>query len=268
MLSRLVRPSASALGQLSSLNAAVAQQTPQINTALLSRCLVTSKAMSSPVKEGPERDLVNFPRPQRAMYPGKVRFGFVPDEWFTFFYNKTGVTGPYAFGVGLTTWLLSKEIWVLEHEFWGGVSFFIMIVYGVKKFGPQVSAWLDKEQQTIIDDMNEGKNNEIASLKQAIENEKMSQLQAEGSKMLFDVKRENIALQLEAAYRERMMTVFSEVKKRLDYQLEKQNVERGIQQKHMVEWIIRRCHESVTAESDAENLKKCIADLKGLAANH
>lgn len=43
--------------------------------------------------------------------------------------------------------IFSKEIWVLEHEFWGGVSFFIMIIYGVKKFGPQVSAYLDKEQQ-------------------------------------------------------------------------------------------------------------------------
>lgn len=265
MLSRLVRPSASIMGQLSSLNG-VAQQTLQINTALLARCVFTSKSLEMPYKEGPERDLVNFPRPKRAMYAGKVRFGFVPDEWFTAFYNKTGVTGPYAFGVGLLTYVLSKEIWVLEHEFWGGVSFFIMIIYGVKKFGPQVSAYLDKEQQAHMDEMNSGRDNEIKALKQGIEEEKKSQAAAEASKVLFDVKRENISLQLEAAYRERMMNVFSEVKKRLDYQVEKQNVERGIQQKHMVNWIIDNVKKAVSAESEQENLKKCIADLKGLAA--
>jgi len=261
MLSRLLRPTAATFSQI-----AQQQASPTINAALLSRCLYTSKSLEMPFKEGPERDLVNFPRPKRAMYADKVRFGFLPDEWFTFFYNKTGVTGPYAFGGGLIAWLISKEIWVLEHEFWGGVSFFIMIVYGVKKLGPKVSAFLDKEQQAFIDDMNSGKVQEIQGYNESIAAEKRMQFEAEGSKMLFEVKRENVGLQLEAAYRQRIMDVYSEVKKRLDYQLEKQNVEINIQQKHMVNWIIDNVKKTVAAESDAENFKKCIADLKGLAA--
>jgi len=259
MLSRLVRPSKSIVGQL----AAIQNQT---NPVILSRCVFTAKTLEAPFKEGPERDLVNFPRPKRAVYPGKVRLGFMPDEWFTMFYNKTGVTGGYAFWGGLTVFVLSKEIWVLEHEFWGGVSLFMMIIYAAKKFGPQVGAYLDKEQQAYTDGLNEGKLMEIKGCQEGIDAEKKSQFQAEGSKMLFDVKKENVALQLEAAYRQRMMDVYSEVKKRLDYQVAKQNAEVVIHQKHMVNWIIDNVKKAVSSEGDAETLKKCIADLKGLAA--
>jgi len=263
MLSRLVRPSKSAISQLT---LAQGSQLPP-NTLCVVRCITSgTKALNMPFKEGPERDLVNYPRPKRAMNSPPVKFGVFPESWFTFFHPKTGYTGGYTFGAGLLTYLLSKEIWVLEHEFWGGVSFFIMIIYGVKKFGPQVSAWAEKEQQDYLDSLNAGKNAEIAGLKQGMEDEKKAQYQAEGMKMLFDVKRENVALQLEAVYRERLMNVYNEVKRRLDYQVEKVNVERNIQQRHMVNWIVSNVKKSITAESEQENIKKCIADLKGLAA--
>lgn len=64
---------------------------------------------------------------------------------FQYFYPKTGVTGPYVFGAGLTTYLCSKEIYVMEHEYYSGLSILIMVVYATKKFGPKVAAYLDKE---------------------------------------------------------------------------------------------------------------------------
>lgn len=149
-------------------------------------------------------------RPVR-MEPGKVRLGFIPEEWFQFFYKKTGVTGPYAFGVGLMTYLCSKEIYVMEHEYYSGLSLAIMCVMAVKKMGPAIAKYLDSEVDKIESDWNAGRADELKARSDTIEAEKLEQWRANGSLMLIDAKKENIALQLEAAFRERSMNVYNEV---------------------------------------------------------
>ncbi|XP_076304463.1 ATP synthase subunit b, mitochondrial [Tachypleus tridentatus] len=214
-----------------------------------------------------ERNLIDFPHPVRPVYSGKVRLGFIPEEWFQFFYKKTGVTGPYLFGTGLITYLCSKEIFILEHEFYTGLCIAIMVIFAAKKFGPGVAKYADKEIAEYEGMWNEYKNLSVKTLEDAIAEEKKEQWRLEGQKILFDAKRENVQLQLESEYRCRLMQVYEEVKKRLDYQVQVVNTRRTLEQKHMVNWIVDSVIKGITPQQEKEALQKCVSDLKSLAAS-
>ncbi|XP_046972160.1 ATP synthase subunit b, mitochondrial [Vanessa cardui] len=212
------------------------------------------------------RDEKNFPRPVRGE-PGKVRLGFIPEEWFQFFHAKTGVTGPYTFGVGLITYLCSKEIYVMEHEYYTGLSILVMIYYASTKMGPKLAEFLDKEVENVESSWNAGRLSTIKSLEDAIAAEKEAQWRAQGQELLIQAKKENVLLQLEAAYRERALTAYQEVKRRLDFQLEKTLLERRIAQKNMVDWIVANVTKAITPDQEKQAMDRCIADLAALAKN-
>ena len=125
----------------------------------------------------------------------------------------------------------------MEHEFYTGLSIAIMGFYAVKKMGPATAKFLDAEVAvsqinnsifTLINmsffiadfyfshqksdaELNSGRDMSIQIAKNKIEGEKVEQDRALSQKMLFDAKRENVALQLEAAYREQLVKVYTEV---------------------------------------------------------
>ncbi|KAK9702689.1 Mitochondrial ATP synthase B chain precursor [Popillia japonica] len=229
--------------------------------ALSARAASTTPASSAAAGSG---DTSAISRPARQE-PGKVRLGFVPEEWFTFFYKKTGVTGPYTLAVTLSTYLMSKEIYVMEHEYYSGLSLLILCIVGVKKLGPVIAKALDKGIDEYETQWNEGRESEKNALQEQIKNEEQLQWSAEGQTMLLDAKRENVGLQLEAAYRARVQTVHQEVKKRLDYQVEIINIENRINQRNLVDWVVTKVRSSITPDQEKQNIDKCIADLGALA---
>merc|ERR1711892_1419009 len=201
-----------------------------------------------------ERDLVNFPRRERPIEKSPVALGFIPQEWFDALYPKTGVTGPYMALAGVTTFLCSKEFYVMEHDFYVGAALIAVLTTIVKSVGPDYTAAINKEMDT-----------EEAQLQQ-IQYEKEAQADATAWADVITAKKEAVGLQLEGEYRERLALAHSQVKKRLDYQLETANVMRRMEQKHMVDWIISNVKQSITPAQETATLKKCISDLKALSA--
>ena len=63
----------------------------------------------------------------RPIERAPVRLGVFPEEWFTAFYSKTGVTGPYMALASIGTFLASKEFFVMEHDFYVGIGLAIVL---------------------------------------------------------------------------------------------------------------------------------------------
>ncbi|XP_026685058.1 ATP synthase subunit b, mitochondrial [Diaphorina citri] len=109
-------------------------------------------------------------------------------------------------------------------------------------------------------------NDKLASLKGAIENELWNQERSKAQAVLYEAKRENIQMQLEAVFRERALFAYQQVKNRLEYQAALESIQRRISQKHMVSWVVSHVLKSITPDQDKQSIKKCISDLKALAA--
>lgn len=216
---------------------------------------------------GPERDTANFPILVQPETNPPVRFGLIPATWFEMLYEKIGVTGPYTLGVGMITFLLSKELWVIEHGFTEFIGFWLAVAYLHRKIGPSIVKNLD---QLDADYRAKHWDNPIRAAKgQAEESIKEGEhaiWQTDGQKILYEAKRENVDLQLEATYRKRLAEVHQAVKKRLDYQADVESTQRRFEQNHMVNWIVDSVVKGITPQQEKESIAKCIADLKGLAA--
>ncbi|CAH8861554.1 unnamed protein product [Trichobilharzia szidati] len=215
---------------------------------------------------GKERDFKNFPTIKFAETSPKIRMGVFPDYWFQPFYNKTGVTGPYMFMFGSFMFLINKEIWVFDPHFLEFTTFVIMSTVFVKLFGPRAKKFMEDlvekdEQELYYNPINEVK----GYLDNTIKTSEVEMSRATAVSEHVKAKEENIALQLEAAYRERLQNVYRTVHRRLDYHVERENTRKRYIQHHMVNWVVDHVVKGITPTQEKETLAHCINELKRLA---
>ena len=163
--------------------------------------------------ENPERDYVNFPTRRQLQTNLPVRHVVIPESFFKAFNAKTGVTGPYAFLAGVTTFLVSKELWVLEHEFLAGIEFYIVIAMIIKYVGkPIVGPMVDKAGNEDDAALAKIRQDEIDKYKVSIDGEKEAQVMASSYEELIQAKKDAVGLQLESEYRSRLQNAYTQVK--------------------------------------------------------
>jgi F-type H+-transporting ATPase subunit b len=215
-----------------------------------------------------ERDFVNFPAPRIPEHPSPVRIGFIPNEWFTAMYEKTGVTGPYLLFWGSLVTMLSKEIYVYWVDSLEHIVFFSVVVMLSKVAGPKIAAMLDKNVdaeekriKTSLESSLKGIDTQFAALEAQL-------ALPEANSILHAAKRENVHLQLEGEYRKRIVQVHQETKKRLDYQVAIQNAVQRVEKGQMANYILSEVNKAVSATQEKEIMQSCLAQLKGIAQKH
>lgn len=197
----------------------------------------------------------------------QVKYGFVPIEWFNFFIPKTGVTGFYTLIFTAGTYVTSKEILVMEHNFYNGLGMLVLCVLLTNKIGKQVAREIDKHIDQYEASYSQVRTNQKKMSEDGIKEEKKLQWSSEGQLLLLDAKRENVRLQLEYEYRKRLAHVFNEIKKRLDCQVELTQVEGRLVQKNIVAYVVNEVQKSLTPDFLNKYMDKCIEDLEVLSKN-
>uniref|UniRef100_A0A914E2A6 ATP synthase subunit b n=1 Tax=Acrobeloides nanus TaxID=290746 RepID=A0A914E2A6_9BILA len=222
-------------------------------------------------KENPERDLVNFPFPQRHMFPPKTRLLVLPDSWFQAFYNVTGSSGPYVLMLSLGSFLVNKEFLVWDENIalliFGWLFYYTLARHAWQPkldewaYGRLTNIW-EKHKKVIQDDL------------QSVQNFK--KIQAARKDALVTAKenfpailKENMQLQLEVTYRNNVAKVATELKRRLDYLKETESVksrlERSIYLHQIIDGVKKQIETNENGIKDAY-LDFCIDQLKTLAA--
>ena len=163
------------------------------------------------------------------------------------------------------TFLVSKELYVLEHNYYNGISVVILCYLVTKYAGPQFATKLDEKIHEYESGWTEGRKAHISHLNDAIALEHKMQVNFEGQLILVEAKRENVLLQLEIDYRNRLKTVHEEVVKRLDYFVAGESIKRKIQQKNLEEWVTAQVIKSQMTEKQKETIDACLQHLKTLS---
>jgi len=219
-----------------------------------------------PHDQWPERDLVNYPPYKLNEAPSPVRWYCVPESWFKFFYEKTGVTGPYMFFYGLLVYGFSKELIVLWYDFTEYIILAAAVITVVKKVGPFIGDVFRGWQQEEVDRYTSVVNNSKAMAGKALHSYEDSLARAKGIGQLADARKEIVNMALESAYRERLKQMYDAVKRRLDYQVALQNARKDFERTNMINWITSEVKQSISAKQEQEALQACLNQLRQIAS--
>jgi len=135
------------------------------------------------------------PVPEYEDVKKDLKFYFIPKSWFDFFYEKTGVTGPYVFAGALFTFLASKEYYLFGHN-WGHHSrqiFYMAITFTWlnHKYGGMLRDLVETWRVERFQAMDAIKEEEVVACYEVIENLRLLKWRAGLSEYYNEAKKVN-----------------------------------------------------------------------------
>jgi F-type H+-transporting ATPase subunit b len=219
-----------------------------------------------PHDQWPERDLVNYPPYKLREVPNAVRWYCVPETWFRFFYDKTGVTGPYMFFYGLLIYGFSKEWIVLWYDFSEYLILAAAVITVVKKLGPVVGDVFRGWHKEEVDRYTSVVQNSKALAGKMLHHYEQALDRAQSVGHIGEARKDVLNMALEAGYRERMRLMYEAVKRRLDYQVALQNARKDFERTNMINWITTEVRKAITGKQEQEAMQACLAQLRQMAS--
>jgi len=188
-------------------------------------------------------------------------------DWpfLTVYKNIAGHSAEPVF-IGLLALYFSSSGW-WTHETLATLTLQGFVLYHVyREVQPKVKAWNAKEQKDSVQIYYDNdRDNLVESDAKIAENAAVMQF-LEARPEFFDIMENQVQLQAEVTYRKRLLEVETEIKKRLDYQVEMQNVQRSIEEKHIAAWVEKEVLKSIAEQKEEDTFQACLNDLEAMAA--
>ena len=199
---------------------------------------------------------------------GKFRLYCIPEAFFNFLHERTGVLGPYILLWGGLITLVSKEYLIFQEEFGAFLAWFVVPPVIATKLAPKIGkAFRTKynDEMMVLDRLKESKIQQFSNEADALDQDAA---RADSGKEMFDVYSANAENMIEAEVRTRQEQVYEAFKRRLDYQVALQTLEEQVVQKQMVSWVKQEVDKSIRSQSQKEGINQCLKELKALAASN
>lgn len=226
-------------------------------------------AWANKVLFGPQRDMKNYPSyvdPGTVPRP-EIVHKFVPRSLFDAMVPYSGVTGFYVLSVGGVFALVAKGVivstYALSYFFYFGIAWAFTKLPPVRRFldnrVPQLTNRLN--EMYYVGPIQQKKDHISACIAAAQQTKDMIQQLPK----LYDVQIENVDLQLENNYRDRLKQAFTEVKSRLDCQVALAATKAELEKDHMIDWITNQVVQNITPDLEKKNIQSCLAQLQTLS---
>lgn len=176
-----------------------------------------------------------------------------------------GKSSTTVLGVGSLSYLLSKEVLILNEEIFIGV-FMALVMYNISKaVGPLLGEKVRAMQKEEFEALNANKADQLTGLAdQIVEMQKEFDV-IDARDQFYDIAKNREEMKQDLVYRQRLHQVNTEVKKRLDYQVDLQTLEKDIEEKHIASWVEAEVLKSIADQPEEETLLQCIKDLNSIA---